>query len=85
MDDGFMFHAGMSSNGKRWAALFGLVVALALPISVECGVPGAECAVAGKFRTVCKSSELEPLGFYFLESVLHRNVGFAYTRTVDCR
>ncbi len=81
-----MFHRGMTSNGKRWAALFGLLLALALPKHVECGYPGGECHVWGPGKkTVCQRYEREPLGFYLIELVAKRNIGFAYSAGQDCR
>lgn len=75
----------MTSNGKRWAALFGILLALSLPKSVECGYPGGECHTWGPMKkSVCQFEELEPLGFYLIERVMHRNVGFAYSTTTKC-
>ncbi|MDQ3301425.1 MAG: hypothetical protein M3619_32995 [Myxococcota bacterium] len=76
---------GMSSSGMRWAFLFGVVLAIALPKRVPCGVPGIECAVEGRWRTLCTSYELEPFGFYLLELAFHRDIGFAYTTGQECR
>lgn len=75
----------MTSRGKRLTALFAVLVALALPINVECGFPGARCGHAGAFKMVCKSYELEPLAFYLLERALDRDVGFAYSSGEECR
>jgi hypothetical protein len=79
-----VFPPGMSSNARRWALVIGALIAFALPKQVECGYPGARCAKAvGK--EVCTRSELEPWGFYLIESVVGRDVGFAYSTTDDCR
>ena len=75
----------MTTNGTRLALAFAVVIALALPKRVECGYPGATCGHAGKWRTICTSYEVEPLGFYLLELVAQRNVGFAYESGDDCR
>lgn len=82
-----MFHRGMTSNGKKWAAIFGIVLALSLPKTVECGFPGGYCAVWGgpNHKMVCKFEELEPLGIYLIERVAGKNVGFAYSTTTECR
>ena len=77
----------MTSSGRRWALLIGILVAFALPKHVECGYPGATCAShPGVLRTVsCTPYELEPWGFSLVEQVLGRDVGFAYTSGEDCR
>ena len=81
-----MNHPAMTSRGRRIAGLCGLLIALLLPMNVECGYPGGECATWGPSRrTVCHRSELEPFGFYLLERAFGRNVGFAYSSTVECR
>jgi hypothetical protein len=75
----------MTTNGTRIALAFAFVIALALPKRVDCGYPGATCGRAGKWRTTCTRYEVEPLGFYVLELVAQRNVGFAYESGDDCR
>ncbi len=77
---------GMTSSGMRWAFLFGVILALALPKQVDCGYAGADgCQTQGKWRTMCTVYEVEPLGFYFLELVFRRDIGFAYSTGEDCR
>jgi hypothetical protein len=67
----------MTSSGRRWAFLIGIVIAFMLPKRVECGYPDAHCEyTAGK--ELCVTYELEPLGFSLIEMLVHRNVGFAY-------
>jgi len=73
----------MTSNGRRIAGLIGLVVAFALPKRVECGYPGGTCERIVDHRA-CRSYEVEPFGFYLLENVFSRNVGFAYSTEDDC-
>lgn len=81
-----MIGPGMSSRAKQITGLIAVVIALALPMHVECGWPGAKCANHEReFRRLCKDYELEPLGFYLLELVAHDDVGFAYSRGEDCR
>jgi len=81
-----MIGPGMTSRAKQITGLIAIVIAMALPIHVECGYPGAKChSRDGEFRQVCKDYELEPLGFYLIELVATRNVGFAYSRGEDCR
>ena len=81
-----MIGPGMTSRAKQITGLIAICIALALPIHVECGFPGATCAAHdGVLRTVCKDFELEPMGFYLLELVAHQDVGFAYSRGEDCR
>lgn len=80
-----MNHPSMTTRGRQLAFAFAVVVALALPRRVDCGYPGATCGRAGKWQTTCTSYEVEPLGFYLIELVAHRDVGFAYTSGEDCR
>lgn len=55
----------MTSRGKSLTALIGLMIALLLPIHVDCGYPNAVCpSHVGPFRQTCTRYELEPLGFY---------------------
>jgi hypothetical protein len=76
----------MTFSGRRWAFLFGVLVAFALPKRVECGHPDvSSCQVAGKGRTTCTPYEVEPFGFYLLEVAFQRDVGFAYSSGEDCR
>ncbi len=78
-----MNHPRMTTNGRRWAALFGLVLAFMLPKRVDCGYPDGRCGVAGR-HGLCTPYEIEPFGFYLIELVAHRDVGFAYTTDQDC-
>lgn len=80
-----MNHPRMSTTGRRWAALFAIVFVLALPKHVECGYPGGECTVPGGYRQSCTHYELEPFGFYLIELLASRDVGFAYSSGEDCR
>lgn len=76
----------MTTSGRRWAALFGVLLAFALPKHVECGYAGAsECRHEGGWRMMCTSYEVEPFGFYLLELAFKRDVGFAYSSGEDCR
>jgi hypothetical protein len=70
----------MTSSGRRWAFLIGVVIAFMLPKRVECGYPGAQCIR----NPGCSVYELEPLGFYLIEYVAGRDVGFAYSSGEDC-
>jgi hypothetical protein len=76
----------MTSSGRRWAFLFGLLVAFALPKKVECGYSGATCPThAGVLRSVaCTDYEVEPWGFSLIEHLAGRDVGFAYSSGEDC-
>lgn len=76
----------MTSSGMRWAFLFGVLIALALPKRVECGYPDARsCQVEGKWRTMCTAYEVEPFGFFLVELAFKRDIGFAYSSGADCR
>lgn len=76
----------MTTGAMQRAWLLGLLIVAALPKHVECGYPtepGA-CKVH-QGRDLCTYSEVEPLVFYGLEEIFHRNIGFAYASDTDCR
>jgi hypothetical protein len=75
----------MTSSGRRWAFLFGLAIVFALPKRVECGYPGGTCTHRNERREMCTAYEVEPFGFYWIEYVAGRDVGFAYSSGEDCR
>lgn len=79
-------HPAMTTRGRRIAFAVGALIAFALPKHVECGYPGGTCQHAGRSRgEVCTSYEIEPWGFYLIELVADRDVGFAYSSGDDCR
>jgi len=78
-------HPSMSTRGTRLAFAFAIAVAFLLPKRVDCRYPGATCGHAGRWRTTCTDFEIEPLGFYVIELVAHRDVGFAYSTGDECR
>lgn len=80
-----MRHPSMSTRGTRLTFVFAVIVAFLLPKRVECGYPGATCGHAGKWRTTCTDVEIEPIGFYVIELIAKRDVGFAYSAEEDCR
>ena len=67
-------HPRMTSSGRRWAFLLGLVIAFALPKRVE------HATIAR-----CTRYEVEPFGFYLIERAVGRGVGFAYESGDECR
>jgi hypothetical protein len=69
----------MTSSGRRWAFLFGVLVAFALPKKIERGQH------PGDLRSVCTEYDVEPWGFSLLEQVVGRPVGFTYSTGEDCR
>lgn len=74
----------MTSNGRLLAALLGIAIAFMLPKRVECGYPGAYCGrIVDKDR--CTRFDVEPWGFFLIESVVKTNVGFAYSSEEECR
>jgi len=73
----------MTTGAMQRAWLLGLLIVFFLPKRVECGYPGAVCT-RQQGRDICKMSEIEPLGFYGLESIFHRNIGFAYGTDDEC-
>ena len=79
-----MIGPGMTSRAKQVVGLIAIALALLLPKQVECGYPGGECTFPASGRRLCQTYELEPIGFYLVEWVLGRNVGFAYSRGDTC-
>lgn len=76
----------MTTRGRTIALVIGAVLAFALPKRVDCGFPGGSCSHAGPRRgELCTPYEVEPWGFYLLEHVFGRDVGFAYSSGEDCR
>jgi len=75
-------HPRMTSSGRRIAFFLGVLIAFMLPKRVECGSPDAQCVLPGDR---CTPYEVEPWGFYLLELLVHRDVGFAYKSGADCR
>jgi hypothetical protein len=80
-----MRHPGMSTRGTRLTLAIAIVLALLLPKRVTCSYPGATCGHAGRWRTMCTSFEIEPIGFYVIELIAKRDVGFAYSSGDECR
>ena len=74
----------MTTAGFRFAWLLGLLIVFFLPKEVDCGYPGHACTTRQHGET-CTYSEVEPFGFYGLESLFHRDIGFAYSTDTDCR
>jgi len=68
----------MTSSGKRLAFFVGVLLAFALPKRVDRGM-----VLHGK--QACTQYEIEPWGFYLLENLLGRDVGFAYSSGDECR
>jgi hypothetical protein len=78
-------HPSLSTNGKRIAAIIAVVVVLALPKRVECTYPGSlACTHPGRWGHTCSDYEIEPFGFYLIELLVQRDVGFAYETSEDC-
>ena len=79
-------HPGMTTRGRRIAFVVAALIAFALPKRVECGYPSGTCQHTGsQHGEVCTPYEIEPWGFYLIELVAGRDVGFAYTSGEDCR
>ncbi|MGE0549095.1 MAG: hypothetical protein AB7O24_14395 [Kofleriaceae bacterium] len=77
---------GMTSRGKQVAFIFACIAVFLLPKRVDCGFPGGRCGRYSRDRTMfCTTRDLEPLGFFLIEQVAERNVGFAYAREETCR
>lgn len=74
----------MTSSGRRLAFFIGVAIAFALPKRVECSYPGATTCGRLVGRQWCTPYELEPFGFYLIEHLAGRNIGFAYTRGDGC-
>lgn len=75
----------MSTRGTQLTLLVAAVIALALPKWTPCTYPDEICARPPGAGAGCRGGEVEPLGFYLIELVAHRDVGFAYSAGDDCR
>jgi hypothetical protein len=73
----------MTTRGRQTAALFGVLVAIALPKQVPCEIPGETCEVIRDHRA-CQPTDVEPLGVYAIEWMLHRDLPIAYSHRVQC-
>jgi hypothetical protein len=80
-----MKHPSMTTRGTHLALVIAAAAAFFLPKRVDCSFPGQSCNVAGPHHSICASHDVEPLGFYGLELVLHRDLGFAYSTEIECR
>lgn len=83
-----MNHPRMTTRGRAIAGVLGALIALSLPKKVECGYPrdeGEKCGHLNVLHHWCTPYEVEPLGFYMLEHLFHRNIGFAYSSDDECR
>jgi hypothetical protein len=74
----------MTSRGTRISFVIAILLVCLLPKRTECSYPGASCGHAGRGRTTCTDFDIEPLGFYLIEVVAERNIGFAYTHDEEC-
>jgi hypothetical protein len=74
----------MTSGGRRVAFLIGVIIAFMLPKRVDCGFPAGTCT---RFvgRSQCTPYEVEPWGFYLIEKLARRDVGFAYSHDDGCQ
>ncbi|MEZ4366407.1 MAG: hypothetical protein R2939_08985 [Kofleriaceae bacterium] len=73
----------MTTSGTRWAVAIVLALAFFLPVRLPCSFPGQDCAEI-RDKRLCRDGDLEPLGFYLVERVLRRDLGFAYSTTRAC-
>jgi len=74
----------MTSRGRLIAALIGVAIAFMLPKRIGCGLGSNGCKRIVN-RGDCEAYEVEPFGFYLLESVFRTDLGFAYEIGDNCR
>jgi len=74
----------MTSSGRQLAFLIAVLIAFALPKHVECGFPSATSCGIRHGKELCTPYEVEPWGFYLLENLMRRDIGFAYSSGDDC-
>ena len=70
----------MTSSGRRIAFFIAVAIAFLLPKRVECGYANASCPADQR----CVPYEIEPWGFYLIELLARRDIGFAYSSDTDC-
>lgn len=78
-----MRHPKMTTRGTRWALVGVAAVFFFLPKRLPCAFPGQDCSEVRGGR-ICRNGEVEPLGFYALERVLGRDLGFSYSSQRAC-
>ena len=66
------------------AGLIGIAIAFMLPKRIECGFGGNGCKRTGE-GPGCSYYEVEPFGFYLLETLVRTDIGFAYEQSDTCR
>ena len=74
----------MTSASRRSAALFGILIVMALPKAVPCEVPGRSCEVLDADRRPCRQVDVEPLGVYAVEWLSGSDMPIAYSQRLDC-
>jgi len=82
--EALLAHPSMTSRGKRIATVVALIVLFFLPKHTECGYPDAVCGHDAILHQYCRYYEVEPVGFWAIEKLLHRDVGFAYSSGETC-
>jgi len=74
----------MTTRGTRISFAFAVLIVFFLPKRVDCGYPGATCGRAGKWRDLHRLRD-RAAGFYMIEVIAGRDIGFAYSAGEDCR
>jgi len=63
-----------------WIILIAVLLILAIPVRVECGVTGYACATApDSSGTYYTYYEIKPLGITAIETVIHQDLGLYYS------
>ena len=78
-----MNHPSMTARGRMIAGLIGITIAFMLPKRIECGMGSNGCKRIGE-GVGCSYYEVEPFGFYLLESLFRTDIGFAYEQSDSC-
>ena len=73
----------MTTRGIRIAIAVVVLLILLLPKRSPCRYPGQDCSEVVDGR-LCTTAEVEPLGAYLLERLLHRDLGVAYSESRAC-
>ena len=72
-----------TARGMQVTLLIIAILFAILPKRIECHYPGEVCKITSG-RDICTTYDSEPMLFYGLESIFHRNIGFAYSTETEC-
>ena len=73
----------MTTRGTQIAVAIAVTLVLLVPKSMPCSHPDEDCSELRDHK-LCRAGDTEPLGIYFLEKLLRRDLGIAYSTKTVC-